>query len=128
MYPVKQRLLLVDDSAIIGKRLNTILNELPYIEVLGQATYGMEAVQMINDWVPDIVLLDINIAGTSGFHLLKWVHDSYKQIKVVMLSLHADAEYRNMALSLGADYFLDKANEFDQLSRVLLEIKSLQSL
>ncbi len=82
---------------------------------------------MIFEYTPVIVLLDINIPGTSGFEILIWLRDSYHQMKVIMLSNNAEIEYRNLALNLGADYFLDKANEFDKLPKVLSEISILQN-
>ena len=97
MLAPKQKLLLVDDSELIGKRLNAILAELSYIEVLGQALKGEQAFEMINEWIPDIVLLDINIPGSSGFDILTWLNDHYKAIKVVMLSNQSTVQYRNLA-------------------------------
>ena len=120
----KQKILLVDDSALICKRLNTILSELPFVEVLGEAMNGDEAIEKITLLMPDIVLLDINIPGTSGFNILIWLRASYKQMKVIMLSNHAQQEYRDMAFSLGADYFLDKASEFDQLPALIADINN----
>ena len=122
MSSPKQKLLLVDDSVIVGKRINTILSELAFIEVLGQAIKGEEAMQMISDRIPDIILLDINIPGSSGFDILSWLSETYENIKVVMLSNHSTIEYRNLAFSLGADHFLDKATEFDKLPQLLLEL------
>lgn len=119
--------MLIEDSSIIGKRLTTLLSELPFIEVLGQATRSMEAVDMIIERMPDIVLLDINIPGNNAFNILTWLHDSYKHIKVVMLSNHAEPEYRKLALSSGADYFLDKLEEFEKLPGILAEISMLEN-
>lgn len=122
MLAPKQKLLLVDDSELIGKRLNAILSELSYIEVLGQALKEEQAYEMIKEWIPDIVLLDINIPGSSGFDILTWLNDHYKAIKVVMLSNHSTIQYRSLAFSLGAAHFLDKATEFEKLPQLLLEL------
>ena len=98
------------------------------MEVLGEAYHGDEAIEKITSLVPDIVLLDINIPGMSGFNILIWLRGSYKHIKVIMLSNHAQQEYRDMAFSLGADYFLDKASEFEMLPAVLEEINQRSNL
>ena len=90
-----------------------------------EAYNGNEAIEKIISIMPDIILLDINIPGTSGFDILKWIHDSYKHIKVVMLSNHSQQEYRDLAFNLGADYFLDKASEFEKIPAVLSEIYKL---
>ena len=122
----KQRILLVDDSTIICKRLKQLVEESQVGEIAGTCSNGLDAVNMINELMPDTVLLDINLPGTNGFEVLVWLRDSYKhRIKVVIISNHSQAEYRNMALSLGADYFLDKSTEFNKLSDVLTEISAL---
>ncbi len=74
-----QKIILIDDSEIICKRLNSLLAELPFVEVLGQALNDTEAKQLITLLKPDTVLLDINIPFTNGFEILVWLRKSAKR-------------------------------------------------
>ena len=116
------RTLLVDDSLVICKSLTTLLSDLPHVDVIGQAISESEAVDAITKLIPDVILLDINIPGSSGFTILTWVRESYGNIKVIMLSNYSQKEYRDMSFNLGAHYFLDKASEFEKLPQILAEI------
>ena len=118
------RTLLVDDSLVICKSLTTLLSDVPHVEVIGQATSGSEAVEIITKLIPDVILLDINIPGSNGFTILTWVRESYGNIKVIMLSNYSQKEYRDMSFGLGAHYFLDKASEFEKLPQILFEINA----
>ncbi len=128
MLYTRTKLLLIDDSELIGKRINTILSELSFIEVLGQATGGKQAFEMILELLPDVILLDINIPGSSGFDILTWLSNNNSKAKVVMLSNHSTEHYRNMAHSLGAGHFLDKATEFEKLPQLLFDITEQQPI
>ena len=121
---LKQKVLLVDDSDIICKRISAIVCELSFVEVVGQATDGEQAHDKITHLKPDVVLFDINIPGSSGFDILVWMRQSSQDITVIMISNHSQKEYRDKAFSLGANYFLDKSSEFEKLPQLLTTINT----
>jgi DNA-binding NarL/FixJ family response regulator len=114
-------ILIVEDSNLIFQRMKLLLSELDCISRIIQSADGFEALTALKELKPDVVLLDINLPGKSGISILKEIKSS-SEIKVVMLSNYSDDYYRTLCASLGADHFLDKSTEFDQIATVLEKI------
>ena len=113
--------LIADDSALIRERLVAMLAEIEGVQLAGQATTAQEAINLATRFQPDVIILDIRMPGGNGIKALQAI----KQItssKVIMLTAYPYPQYREKCLQLGADYFLDKNEEFDQIARVLDEI------
>jgi DNA-binding NarL/FixJ family response regulator len=116
-------ILIADDSALIRERLAAMLSEIDGVQLVGQATTAQEAIDLVTRCQPDVVILDIRMPGGNGIEALRAI----KQItssKVIMLTAYPYPQYRAKCMQLGADYFLDKNDEFDQIARVLEEIMS----
>ena len=63
---LKSKVLVVDDSKIICDKIEELLSDQPHVEVVGQALSGMQALQYVKEFLPDVVLLDISMPGFSG--------------------------------------------------------------
>lgn len=122
---------IVDDSELVRKRLVNMLSEIEGVTIVGQASNAAEAIEGIRNLHPRIVILDIQMPGASGFKVLKAIRKEKLSTIVLMLTNHADPQYREKSMQLGADYFLDKTKDFDNLLnmfRVLTERLRLESL
>jgi two-component system chemotaxis response regulator CheY len=115
------KILIVEDSALILERMNSILRELDCISEIVDSGNGNDAISVMNATNPDVVLLDINLPGKSGISILKEIK-SQSTAKVVMLTNYSDQFYRNLCSELGADHFLDKSTEFEKIPSLLNEI------
>lgn len=89
---------------------------------LVQAHDYEQAIDTMATQTPCIVVLDINLPGKNGFELLRTIKAMPGNIVVVMFTNQADDYYRTMAERLGADYFLDKSNDFEYLPSLLHHI------
>ena len=117
---------IVDDSAAIRARLNDLLSGLEGVRVIGEASGAAQAVTDILAMRPDSVLLDLNLAGTSGMQVLRTVHPQRPEIQFVVLTNHSEPQYRRACERAGAAYFLDKSSEFDRVPFVIAQIASTQ--
>ena len=115
---------IVDDSAAIRTRLSEMLGRIDGIHVVGQSAGAPEAVADILALKPHSVLLDLNLNGTSGMQVLRAVHPQAPDIVFVILTNHAEPQYRRACERAGAAYFLDKSTEFDRVPGVIAEIAS----
>ena len=108
---LKQKILLVDDSEIIRKRLMTILSDLPFVEVAGEATNGNEAIEKVVLLMPDIILLDIMMPKINGFDVLKQLKEDQdtSNIPVIILSALSDEDNKRTGIGLGAAAFIVKS-------------------
>ena len=99
--------------------LKNIIKECGCAEYIGHAHRGLTGVGMIQQHSPELVIIDLDIPGTSGFDLLIWVKETFPQTKVVIISNSLKPEYKQISESLGADYFLDKQNELNTIAEII---------
>lgn len=117
------KVLIVDDSPIVRERLVVILNELAGIEIVGQAENVTEAINALEKFRPDVVILDIRMPGGSGIDVLHHIKQADAGLMVIILTNYPFPEYRQRCLDAGADFFLDKSTEFDQIPALFEEFR-----
>ena len=111
---------LVEDSQPVRARLATMLDAIPGATVVGEAADADSAIREILASRPDVVMLDLGLAGgSSGFDVLRAVRDAAPEIDVYMLSSYSSYPYRELAGRLGARGYFDKASEFERVCEVL---------
>ena len=118
----KKTILIVDDSALIVKRLIDMLHELNSFEWIKSADNYADAIQLISATSPEILLLDINLPDKSGIDILRISKEQNPSTKVIMITNQANDYYRKLCLRLGADYFIDKSKEFEQIADIIATI------
>lgn len=109
------RIVIVEDSKVVRDRLEELLGTVPGAEVVGQAEGVSEALDVIGRTAPDAVILDLRLKDGSGMRVLEAVKKIRPHTTVVVLTNHGTEEHRIKALALGADRFLDKTADFDQI-------------
>jgi DNA-binding NarL/FixJ family response regulator len=113
---------LVEDSAPVRERLAEMLHAIPGVSLVGEADDADHAIQDILACRPDIVMLDLNLAGgTSGFDVLRAVCPQAPQIDFYMLSNFAADPYRQLAERLGACEFFDKSREIERVRALIAQ-------
>jgi DNA-binding NarL/FixJ family response regulator len=118
---------IVDDSELVRDRIQKRISELDEIKVTGVASNSIEAQEIIKSSEPDVVILDIKMPGESGIELLRKIKEYYPHIKVIMLTNYPFLQYRSKCYENGADYFLDKSNEFEKVTEILIDLGKLVS-
>jgi DNA-binding NarL/FixJ family response regulator len=113
----------VDDSVIITHRLQAILTDIENVGFAGNATSIASALSLIDRELPQVVILDINLEADmpsrNGIDLLVILRKKFKHMKIIMLTNLTQDQYRNTCLFLGADYYLDKSNEFERIADII---------
>ncbi len=122
----KLHVIVVDDVPMIRKHITDILVDTGLVGIIGLAANARTALEVIQQAMPQVVILDIGIPGTielrDGIDVLKWIKQTLPQIYVVMLTNMSDPVYRIECLRLGAFAFLDKSREFEKLPEVIEQI------
>ena len=116
------RVFIVDDSAVIRERLETMLSELKGIEIIGQAKGSSEAEEAIPRVKPDVVILDIRMHGGNGIDVLKNIKKDKNPPLVMMLTNYPYPQYRKKCKDAGADFFFDKSTEFEKVTEVFKKL------
>jgi len=110
---------IVEDSASIRERLAAMLGDIEGVSVVGQAETPAEALEGILRTRPDSVVLDIQLTGGSGLDVLRKAHPQVPATVFIVLTNHADPQYRRICMQAGAAYFFDKSNEIAKVREVI---------
>jgi len=116
MEPI--RVLLVDDHILFRKGIANLLSAQVDMEVVGEAGDGQEALQKARELMPDLILMDIAMPGTSGRHATRVIKEEMPYVKIVMLTVSERDSDLFEAIRCGADGYLLKDLEPDDLYRL----------
>lgn len=119
------KVFIADDSALVRERVAEMISEIEGVEVVGQAGDAREALEGIQRLRPDAVILDIRMPGNNGIQVLEAIKKSPAAPMVIMLTAFPYPQYRQKCLEAGADYFFDKATEFEQVAEVLKKYRTV---
>lgn len=102
------RVLIADDHPVMREGIRTVLERASDIEVVGEATDGVETQQMVAGLRPDILLLDLVMSGLQPFEVEKWVRTNYPETTTLILTAHDRDCFLTKAVEVGAAGFLTK--------------------
>jgi DNA-binding NarL/FixJ family response regulator len=112
------RILVVDDQERARQGLKSLLATWPRIEIVSEAANGREAVQLVEESQPNLVLMDGKMVIMDGVEDTRLIKERWSDIRVVVLTMHAS--YRADALGAGADAFLIKGCTAEELLEAIL--------
>jgi DNA-binding NarL/FixJ family response regulator len=107
--------ILADDHQVVRDGLKTLLEAQPDIRVVGAAADGVEAVAKAAQLKPDVVVMDISMPDMNGVEAARRIHAARAETRIVMLSMHSDAEHVYRALEAGATGYLLKNSAGSEL-------------
>lgn len=124
----KIRVLLADDHDLFRQGVRRLLEGSPDIEVVGEGRSGEECVRLVEELVPDIVLLDIAMPGLTGIDAARLIRTASPRTGIVMLTVHADEEFLFEAIKAGAMGYLLKDASPEELMRAIRLIHAGEGL
>ena len=113
------KIMIVDDHKMFRSGLRFLLNNVPKIEIVGEASNGKEFLEMAENTQIDIVLMDINMPEMNGIEATREALKRYPDMKVIVLSMHGEEEYYDQMLDAGVKGFLLKNSDADELISAL---------
>jgi DNA-binding NarL/FixJ family response regulator len=118
----KIRVLLTDDHTLFRQGIRTLLSAEADIEVSGEAGNASDAVVMAKQVRPDVVLMDIGMAGMSSFEATRLIRKERPETRVVFLSMYDDEDYLAECVDMGASGYILKESPADQLLTAIREV------
>jgi two-component system, NarL family, invasion response regulator UvrY len=100
--------LLADDHAIVRQGLRRLLEDCKDMEIIGEASNGQEALRLIRQFQPSVVVMDLSMPGLDGLETTKQIVSEGLRTRVVILTMHANTEYAARLLQAGAYGFVGK--------------------
>jgi len=117
----KIRILLTDDHTLFRQGIRTLIAAEPDMEVCGEASNAAEAVAEAQELRPDVVLMDIGMAGISSFEATRQIRKARPETRVLFLSMYDDEDYLAECVDIGANGYVLKDSPADQLVMAIRE-------
>ncbi len=118
------RAILADDHELVRAGIRALLQNIPGVDVVGEASNGEEALQLVASLQPDVALLDIAMPGLNGLETAARMTGTFPNVRVIMLSMYADEEYVLQALRAGATGYLLKGARRPELELAVTAVIS----
>lgn len=113
------RVVLADDHVFVRDGIKSLLENEANIEVVGEATDGLEALKMVETTHPDLLILDIRMPNLTGIEVVEKLRSQNNLVKIVMLSMHESEEYVLKSIKAGADGYLLKGSSKEEFLKAL---------
>lgn len=109
------KIVIIDDHQLFREGVKRILDFDPSFEVVAEGDDGSEAIELVEKYQPDVIIMDINMPNTNGVEATSGLIEQYPESKVIILSIHDDENYVTHALKTGATGYLLKEMDADAL-------------
>lgn len=113
--PTRIRVLIADDHALVREGLRYVLDADPGIEVVAEAANGRIAVELAQQYVPDVVVLDITMPEETGLHAAARLRALLPSVRILLLSMHDQSEYVREGMRIGTHGYLLKDSAGEEL-------------
>jgi len=123
----KLRIILAEDHETIRDGLKLLVNSRSDMEVVGEADNGRTALQLAEEFSPDVVVIDISMPELNGLQATKKLKDKSPQVKVLILTRHSEPGYLQELLQAGASGYVLKQSKSEELIRAILAVAAGQT-
>jgi DNA-binding NarL/FixJ family response regulator len=119
---MKIRTIIVDDHRILRDGIKALLKEINEVELVGEASNGLEFLTLMKNHEVDLVLMDINMPKMNGIEATREALKLYPSLKIIVLSMHDDSIYYDEMIQLGVHGFLLKESNYDDLQTAIKSV------
>ncbi len=123
----KIRVLLADDHPVVRLGIKKMIERAPDISVIGEASNGIEALQMVDELKPDIILLDIEMPDIKGYEVSERLSAKNSPVRIIALSSYTQRHYIARMLASGASGYLTKDEAPDFIISAIREVANNNS-
>ncbi len=104
----KLKVMLVDDHVLLLEGVTSMLANIEYIDIVGKASSGEEAINLAHEAEPDIILMDIIMQGMNGIEAARWIKEQNPDIRIILISSEVSENYISLAVKAGVEGYLPK--------------------
>ena len=115
-------ILLADDHTLVRAGIRALVEKFPIVKVVGEAKDGREALRLVKERKPDVILMDVAMPGLNGLEATARVSKEFPNVKVIILSMYANEEYVRAAVNAGAVGYLVKRSAAAELEQAITAV------
>ena len=119
---MKLRVLLADDHKLVRAGIRSLLERLPGLDVVAEASDGKEALLLVEEHQPQVVLMDLSMPGLNGIEATRYLTRKFPQVRVLILSIYTDEEHVYQSLRAGAAGYLMKGAAIEELELAIRSV------
>lgn len=116
------KVILADDHILIREGIRQLLEFDGSIEVLAEASDGEECLKLLDEFAPEVLLLDINMPKVNGIEVLKKIKEMHYPVKVLILTVHNEVEYIVKTIENGVNGYILKDSDFEELKTAITTV------
>ncbi|MBE8726631.1 response regulator transcription factor [Flavobacterium hungaricum] len=113
------RVVLADDHVFVRDGIKSLLENEANIEVVGEAIDGADALEVVGETKPDLLIVDIRMPNLTGIEVVEKLRNDGNSVKIIMLSMHESEEYVLKSIKAGADGYLLKGSSKEEFLKAL---------
>lgn len=121
------KIILADDHALVRTGLKRLIDDVDGLSIIGEAENGRDAVQRVKELNPDVAILDINMPELNGIQATEILRRDYPELKIIIISMHSDELFPQRLLKAGANAYLTKDSEIQEISHAIHEVMQERS-
>ena len=119
---MKTRVIIVDDHQILRDGIKALLREIEDVELVGEASNGIEFLKILKNQEAELVLMDINMPKMDGVEATREALKVAPSLKIIVLSMHSDSKYYDSMIQLGVHGFLLKESNYSELKKAIKSV------
>lgn len=117
-------IVLADDHQVLRKGLKSLLCTEPDFNIIGEAGDGLETINLVEQLLPDILVLDLMLTGINGLEVTRQLNKKCPEVNIIILSMHSNEAYVLEALRSGAKAYILKESPPEELIRAIREVRT----
>ncbi len=117
------RIVLADDHVMFRQGIRSFFEQIEDIQISGEVNNGLELLELLKVSVPDLIILDIAMPKLRGLEALREVKKHYRQVKILILTMHDNEEFVRQAVTGKADGFILKEEPSSELIHAIMDIR-----
>lgn len=121
------KIILADDHCLVRTGLKRLLDDIENFTVVGEANNGLDAISLVTEQQPDVVILDINMPELNGLETTERLHRDFPEVKILIISMHSDEIFPQRLLKAGAHGYLTKDSGIQEIAHAISEVMASRS-
>ena len=121
------KIIIADDHCLVRTGLKRLLDDIKNFTVIAEADNGMDAIALVKEKQPDVVILDINMPKLNGLETTERIHRDFPDVKILIISMHSDEVFPQRLLKAGAHAYLTKDSGIEEIAYAISEVVASRS-